>query len=44
MPRRVRYVGRHRSFEGELELDEDGFVVRYPGLGVRVSMESEWPS
>jgi uncharacterized protein len=40
----VRYVGRHRSFEGELELDEDGFVVRYPGLGVRVSMESEWPS
>lgn len=40
----VRYVGRHRSFEGELELDEDGFVVRYPGLGVRVSMESAWPS
>ena len=40
----VRYVGRHRSFEGELELDEDGFVVRYPGLGVGVSMESEWPS
>jgi hypothetical protein len=38
----VRYVGRHRSFEGELELDEDGFVVVYPGLGVLVSMESEW--
>jgi hypothetical protein len=38
----VRYVGRHRSFEGELELDEDGFVVVYPGLGVSVSMESEW--
>jgi hypothetical protein len=34
--RRVRYVGRHRSFEGELELDEDGFVVHYPGLGERV--------
>ena len=33
---RVRYVGRHRSFEGELELDEDGFVVLYPGLGERV--------
>ena len=33
---RVRYAGRHRSFEGELELDEDGFVVRYPGLGERV--------
>ena len=32
----VRYVGRHRSFEGELDLDEDGFVVRYPGLGERV--------
>jgi len=40
----VRYVGRHRSFEGELELDEDGFVVRYPGLGMLVSMESEWLS
>jgi hypothetical protein len=38
----VRYVGRHRSFEGNLELDEDGFVVVYPGLGVLVSMESEW--
>lgn len=33
---RVRYLGRHRSFEGELELDEDGFVVTYPGLGERV--------
>ena len=40
----VRYVGRHRSFEGELELDKDGFVVRYPGLGVLVTMESEWLS
>jgi len=32
----VRYVGRHRSFLGELALDDDGFVVRYPGLGERV--------
>ena len=34
--RTVRYVGKHRSFEGELALDEDGFVVLYPGLGERV--------
>jgi len=40
----VRYVGRHRSFEGELDLDEDGFVMVYPGLGVRISSESEWLS
>ncbi len=32
----VRYVGKHRSFVGELELDEDGFVTRYPGLGEAV--------
>jgi hypothetical protein len=32
---RVRYVGRHRSFVGELELDPDGFVVRYPELAER---------
>lgn len=31
--RTVRYVGRHRSFVGELRLDEDGFVEVYPGLG-----------
>jgi hypothetical protein len=34
--RRVRYVGRHRDFVGELELDEDGLVVRYEGLAERV--------
>jgi uncharacterized protein len=34
--RRVRYVGRHRDFVGELELDEDGLVIRYPGLAERV--------
>ncbi len=32
----VRYVGRHRSFVGELELDDDGLVVRYPELAERV--------
>ncbi|MGH2982102.1 MAG: putative glycolipid-binding domain-containing protein [Solirubrobacterales bacterium] len=35
--RTVRYVGRHRSFVGELELDEDGLVLLYPGLGEAVS-------
>jgi hypothetical protein len=34
--RRVRYVGRHRDFVGELELDEFGFVLRYEGLAERV--------
>ena len=34
--RRVRYVGRHRDFVGELELDEDALVIRYPGLAERV--------
>ncbi len=32
----VRYVGRHRSFVGELTCDADGFVVLYPDLGERV--------
>ena len=32
----VRYVGKHRDFEGELELDSRGFVVRYPDLAERV--------
>jgi uncharacterized protein len=32
----VRYVGRHRSFVGELEFDDDGLVVRYPELAERV--------
>jgi uncharacterized protein len=34
--RTVRYVGKHRDFVGELEFDEDGFVVRYPDLAERV--------
>jgi hypothetical protein len=34
--RRVRFVGEHREFVAELELDEDGFVVRYPELAQRV--------
>lgn len=34
--RRVRYVGRHRDFEGELRLDEGGFVEHYPALAERV--------
>ena len=36
-PGRVRYVGKHRDFVGELDLDEDGFVVRYPELAERVA-------
>ena len=32
----VRYVGKHRSFVGELELDADGLVVRYPELAERL--------
>jgi uncharacterized protein len=33
----VRYVDRgvHDGFKAELELDEDGLVVRYPGLAER---------
>jgi hypothetical protein len=31
----VRYVGRHRSFVGELEFDSDGFVLHYPDLAAR---------
>ncbi len=34
----VRYVGRHRSFVGELELDVDGLVVVYPELARRVAI------
>jgi uncharacterized protein len=34
--RRVRYVSLDSDFTAELELDEDGFVVRYPGLAERV--------
>jgi uncharacterized protein len=36
-PGRVRYVGLDDGFTAELELDEDGFVVHYPGLAERVS-------
>lgn len=32
----VRYVGEHRDFVGELELDDDGFVLLYPELAERV--------
>jgi hypothetical protein len=32
----VRYVGLDHDFTAVLELDEDGFVVRYPGLAARV--------
>jgi hypothetical protein len=36
-PGRVRYVDRgvHAGFTAELEVDEDGLVVRYPGLAER---------
>jgi uncharacterized protein len=33
---RVRYVGLGSDFVAELELDDDGLVVRYPELGERV--------
>ncbi len=33
----VRYVGEHRSFVGELELDQDGLVLLYPELARRVA-------
>ena len=42
--RTVRYVGRHRSFVGELTCDADGFVVLYPDLGERVPREPPVPS
>ncbi|MDQ3768453.1 MAG: putative glycolipid-binding domain-containing protein [Actinomycetota bacterium] len=32
----VRYVGEHRSFVAELELDHDGFVMLYPQLARRL--------
>jgi len=32
----VRYIGEHRSFVGELELDDDGFVLLYPQLAQRL--------
>lgn len=33
----VRYVGEHRDFVGELELDRHGLVVFYPELARRVN-------
>ena len=33
---RVRYIGLDHDFTAELELDEDGFVISYPGLAERV--------
>lgn len=39
----VRYVGAHRGFEGQLELDRDGIVVRYPDLARRVTTAGEGP-
>jgi hypothetical protein len=35
----VRYVGEHRSFVGELELDRDGLVRFYPDLARRIEPE-----
>jgi uncharacterized protein len=35
--RRVRYVALDSDFTAELELDEDGVVVRYPRLAERVA-------
>jgi len=32
----VRYIGLHRSFEGDLEVDLDGLVINYPQLARRV--------
>jgi uncharacterized protein len=34
---RVRYVGLDHDFAAELELDDAGFVSRYPGLAERVT-------
>ena len=34
--RTVRYVGLDSDFSADLELDEDGFVLRYPRLAERV--------
>jgi hypothetical protein len=33
----VRYVGEHREYVSELELDDDGFVLVYPELARRVA-------
>jgi len=41
--RTVRYVGRHRSFVGELTSDAERFVVRYPDLAERVGAGAGGP-
>jgi hypothetical protein len=40
---RVRYVSLDSDFTAELELDEDGLVVVYPGLAERVAKLSSFP-
>jgi uncharacterized protein len=39
----VRYVGIDHDFNAELELDEYGFVVRYPGLAERADLGAARP-
>jgi uncharacterized protein len=41
--RHVRYVSLDSDFTAELELDEDGLVVAYPGLAERVAKLSSFP-
>jgi uncharacterized protein len=41
--RRVRYVSLDSDFTAELELDDDGLVVNYPGLAERVAKLSSFP-
>jgi uncharacterized protein len=36
---RVRYIGLDSDFTAELELDDDGLVVRYPRMAQRLSSE-----
>ena len=33
----VRYIGLHRSFEGDLTVDRDGLVIDYPQLARRIA-------
>jgi uncharacterized protein len=40
---RVRYVSLDSDFTAELELDDDGLVVMYPGLAERVAKLSSFP-
>lgn len=40
-PGLVRYEGLDSGFTAELELDAEGFVVRYPGLAERVAPPAE---